>query len=126
MNKFYTIMAASALLSLSACSGTKEPTFGEMVKLETGAAQGIGEQWEKGDALVQKGVKIQKDGEDDINKARKLDKKGQNKVEEGQDLIAKGKAIKSKAENQYHVLNTPPAVQTNVITPNAPSIYEPR
>lgn len=84
----FTIVATSAL---AAC-GT--PDFGDRLQTEGAAISSLGEQWEKGEAMISRGNAL-------IRKGRKKVAEGEKLIEEGGDLVESGRALRRDAENTY-------------------------
>ena len=62
-NKFILIMVFLSFLTLSACSSTKEKTFGEKLLGQGAELEEIGEKWSDGEKLVVDGVELVEEGE---------------------------------------------------------------
>ena len=84
----FPIVATSVL---PAC-GT--PDFGEKLKTEGAEISSLGEQWEKGEAMISRGKAL-------ISKGRKRVTEGQKMIEEGENLLESGHALQRDAENAY-------------------------
>lgn len=107
-------LSVISTLMLPACS-TSEATFGDKIQSESAAMQAIGEDWNKGAAMVLKGQdmiaegnelvedgeELIEDGEDLIDDGKSMKEKGNRKKSDGQSLIEDGEAKKRVAENRY-------------------------
>ena len=84
----FTFVATSVL---AAC-GT--PDFGEKLQTEGAAISSLGGQWEKGEAMINRGTIL-------IRKGRKRVTEGEKLIKEGKDLVESGHALQRDAENTY-------------------------
>lgn len=80
-------------LILSGCA-TKGPSFGDSVRAEGNAVADIGENWEKGQALVRKGNKRIRKGNEQIAE-------GKENVSEGTSMVKTGEKLVADAEKAY-------------------------
>lgn len=94
------VIAASMLVvSLGACSST--PTLGDSMRAQGVELASIGDQWSKGDDLIDEGREQIEDGQDMVARGKKLISKGEALAEQGQDNVQRGQEIKRGAEAAY-------------------------
>jgi len=96
-------MVFLSFLTLSACSSTKEKTFGEKLLGQGAELEEIGEKWSDGEKLVVDGVELVEEGEEDIEDGESLISKGESKIKKGKSLIKKGNRMKAEAEEAHRL-----------------------
>ena len=93
------MIAAAALLALSACSSGPDPdTFGGRLALEGGEMTAIGESWTDAQERIERGRALVETGEDRIERGRNQISKGRKAVDRGEDEIARGRRLIAEGE----------------------------
>lgn len=90
------------LAVVSSCSHT--PTFGEHVKGEGNEVAAIGKNWEKGNAMIAKGKKLEKEGES-------MQRSGRKNISKGEDMVKAGEKLKSDSEAAYKACSANPSAE---------------
>ena len=80
---------------LTGCA-SKGPSFGDSVRAEGNAVADIGDNWEKGQAMVRKGNKL-------IRKGNKQIADGKENVADGTSMVKTGEKLVSDAERAYEL-----------------------
>jgi hypothetical protein len=87
-NAVFAVFAASML---GACGTT---SFGDRLQSEGAALSSLGNQWEKGEAMVKRGNALIDKGNDRIADGREM-------VEDGEVLVRRGRELQVDAESEY-------------------------
>lgn len=90
----HTLLLVVVLNGLAACTMYREPTYGELIQDEGSALKVVGEQWSKGEALVEKGEERIKDGQKRI-------REGERMVDEGRDMTREGTELMRDSKLRY-------------------------
>lgn len=77
--------------ALAACATQREPTYGERIQDEGSSLKAVGEQWSRGEALVERGEKRIQDGQERIREGEKMIEEGRGMVSEGSELMRDAK-----------------------------------
>ena len=85
------IFVLVATLMLGAC---ETADFGDRLQTEGAALSSLGDQWERGEAMVKRGNTL-------IGKGNKRIADGREMVEDGENLIRRGQALQAEAEIEY-------------------------
>lgn len=88
------VMAIFSVTLLGSGCAAKQPSFGDSIKSEGLAVAGIGEKWEKGQALIKKGNK-------QIRKGNRLIDEGQEDITEGKANVKSGQKLVDDSERAY-------------------------
>ncbi|TWU60015.1 hypothetical protein Poly51_02880 [Rubripirellula tenax] len=88
-----TVVGSTAVLMAAfACAGcSSTPTLGDMMSSHGKVADGLGDDWSRGQAMVKKGTKLKTESE-------KLIAKGQSKEEEAERLLAEGQQLQQATQ----------------------------
>ena len=105
MKNFKFAMLAMVCVLMTACTSTPEPTKGDIIKAQGAEFTKIGEQWNKGDAMIAEGNDLIKVGKKEITKGEDLVDSGESKVEKGQKMIKKGNNMKAEADKALAAKN---------------------
>lgn len=89
-NGFWMIACLAA--GLSGCA--TEPTLGDRMIEKSAGGQEIGENWNKGRAMVEKGERLKEKGEDQVED-------GKDNIKQGKKLIERGERLMKESEVQY-------------------------
>lgn len=92
--KAIVVLCSCALLG--ACA-SKSPDFGDRLIGEGGELSALGEDWQKGQSLVEKGRKLIARGEEEIADGRRH-------VAEGEAMLDRGLQMIERSEREYRVL----------------------
>lgn len=79
---------------LVACTTSREPTYGEMIRDEGTALKSVGEQWSTGEALVERGEKRIRDGQKRV-------RDGERMIEEGREMSREGTELMRESRLRY-------------------------
>jgi len=82
-------------LLFSACSS--DPTLGDQLIAQGESTRALGEQWNKGKAMISDGEEMQEKGHKMVKEGEKLIRKGEKSVERGKELKAASEAAGSTA-----------------------------
>ena len=90
------------LMLLAACESTPDAsTFGGALQLQGGPLAPIGSEWSQGEALIAEGEAEREDGEEALQRSRRLERDGERDVRRGERKIEEGRALQSQAERRY-------------------------
>lgn len=94
MNTTLRILAMSTTLLLLTGCASKEPTFGDRVAAEGAGIESLGNQWQAGKKLVEKGRK-------QIRKGESLLARGRESIDSGEAAVEKGERMMRESERAY-------------------------
>lgn len=80
------------LVGLAGCSS--EPTFGDNLIQRGRGTEQIGEKWNEGSEMVQKGYKLQEKGRDQVQQ-------GNSNIKTGQDMVVRGRQLMAESEREF-------------------------
>lgn len=89
----YIALLMLIALSITGCA-SRGPSFGDTIQEEGNAVAGIGEKWEKGQALVRKGNRL-------IRKGNERIAEGKENVADGTAMVKSGEKLVADAESEY-------------------------
>ncbi|MGM0768061.1 MAG: hypothetical protein ACQEV6_08550 [Pseudomonadota bacterium] len=87
----HVLLLVAVVSGLTACGTFREPTYGEQIQDEGAAMSVVGEQWSKGEALVQKGEKRIRDGQERIRDGERMVEEGRQMTRDGTELMRDSK-----------------------------------
>lgn len=88
---YVTLLLAMFVVLLSSCATEKTMTVGDKMISQSTDTRDLGEQWNKGNAMVIKGEAMKKEGTE-------LVKQGEDKITEGERLMAEGRKMIQESE----------------------------
>ena len=103
MNRSAHVLILIVLCSgVAACTMNREPTYGDRIQDEASALRSVGEDWSRGEALVERGEKRIKDGQEKIRDGERL-------IEQGRGMTREGTALMRDSQRRYEQRDGPTA-----------------
>jgi len=83
---------------LSSCATEKRMTVGDKMISQSTNTRDLGEQWNKGNAMVIKGETLKKEGTELVKEGNDRVKQGEDKITEGERIMAEGHKMIEESE----------------------------
>ena len=95
---YTTLLLAMFVVLLSSCATEKRMTVGDKMISQSTNTRDLGEQWNKGNAMVIKGEALKKEGTELVKEGNDRVKQGEDKITEGERIMAEGHKMIEESE----------------------------